>query len=125
MNIPTAAIAAPPVQSRIQELPVEQVRWEDFERLCARLIRYEAESAVGLGSVPSLRSSLHRSRSGFLLPPRLTLLALGFSLGLAPRLLNFPLDVHTSIVECACAVWKPLRPKIDPIVASIFIRTSR
>jgi hypothetical protein len=43
VNIPTAAIAALPVQSRIQELPVEQVRWEDFERLCARLIRYEAD----------------------------------------------------------------------------------
>jgi restriction endonuclease len=33
--------AACPV--RVQELPLEQLRWEDFERLCARLVRYEAD----------------------------------------------------------------------------------
>ena len=43
LNIPAAAAIAPPVQSRIQELPLEQLRWEYFERLCARLAGYEAD----------------------------------------------------------------------------------
>jgi hypothetical protein len=43
LNIPAAAAVAAPVQSRIQELPLEQLRWEYFERLCARLAGYEAD----------------------------------------------------------------------------------
>jgi hypothetical protein len=42
LEIPPTFVA-PPVQSRAQSLPVEQLRWEDFERLCVRLVRREAD----------------------------------------------------------------------------------
>lgn len=31
-----------PVETRLQELPLEKLKWEDFERLCLRLVRLEA-----------------------------------------------------------------------------------
>jgi len=34
---------APPVQSKLQDLPFEQITWQNFERLCLRLVRLEAE----------------------------------------------------------------------------------
>src|SRR4051795_12042976 len=33
----------PPVESRLQLLPIEKLKWEAFERLCARLARREAD----------------------------------------------------------------------------------
>ena len=33
----------PPVTTRQQELPLEELAWEDFERLCLRLARLEAD----------------------------------------------------------------------------------
>jgi NACHT domain len=43
LNVPAALAVAPPVQSRIQELPLEQLHWDDFERLCCRLVRFETD----------------------------------------------------------------------------------
>ncbi len=41
---PTAAEVPLPVQTRSQVLPVDRLAWEDFERLCLRLIELDAES---------------------------------------------------------------------------------
>ncbi len=43
LEIPASSSVAPPVETRLQELPLEQLDWEDFERLCVRLVRYEAD----------------------------------------------------------------------------------
>ncbi|MGI4742640.1 MAG: NACHT domain-containing protein, partial [Janthinobacterium lividum] len=36
--VPPAAVA-PPLDTKLQELPLEQLPWEDFERLCLRLVQ--------------------------------------------------------------------------------------
>lgn len=41
LEIPPKTIVNPPVKTRIQELPFEDLTWEDFERLCLRLVRLE------------------------------------------------------------------------------------
>lgn len=33
----------PPVSTRAQDLPLEELTWENFERLCLRLARLEAD----------------------------------------------------------------------------------
>lgn len=40
---PPSGVANPPVQTRSQHLPFEQLTWENFERLCLRLARLEAD----------------------------------------------------------------------------------
>lgn len=40
---PQQVVIAPPVQSKIQTLPFDQLTWENFERLCLRLVRAEAK----------------------------------------------------------------------------------
>ncbi len=40
---PTVCGVPPPVQTRHQVLPVDRLTWEDFERLCLRLLELEAE----------------------------------------------------------------------------------
>ena len=43
LEIPPSSRVAPPVQTKLQELPLERLGWEDFERLCVRLVRCEAD----------------------------------------------------------------------------------
>lgn len=38
---PPTSVVALPVHTRIQELPFEELSWQDFERLCLRLVRLE------------------------------------------------------------------------------------
>jgi len=40
---PSACVPSPPVETRQQELPFERLHWEDFEKLCLRLVRLEAD----------------------------------------------------------------------------------
>ncbi len=40
---PAARVAAPPARARLQELPFGDLSWNDFERLCLRIVRREAE----------------------------------------------------------------------------------
>ena len=40
---PTASGVLPPVETRDQLLPVDQLSWEDFERLCLRLLEQDAD----------------------------------------------------------------------------------
>ncbi|RZK28347.1 MAG: hypothetical protein EOO63_11475, partial [Hymenobacter sp.] len=38
--VPPAAITvAPPVETKLHDLPLNKLRWEDFERLCLRLVQ--------------------------------------------------------------------------------------
>jgi hypothetical protein len=39
---PPSGVDNPPVQTRLQELPLGELTWENFERLCLRLVRLEA-----------------------------------------------------------------------------------
>src|SRR5712692_7876128 len=43
LNTPPRTQVNPPVVTRAQELPFSELDWEDFERLCLRLVRSEAE----------------------------------------------------------------------------------
>jgi hypothetical protein len=43
LNTPPMTAVNPPVVTRAQELPFGELAWEDFERLCLRLARNEAE----------------------------------------------------------------------------------
>jgi hypothetical protein len=43
MNLPPDEVPAPPVATRPQVLPVDQLSWENFERLCLRLLEAESE----------------------------------------------------------------------------------
>lgn len=43
LNIPPASIVNPPVETRKQDLPFGELSWEDFERLCYRLARSNAD----------------------------------------------------------------------------------
>lgn len=36
---PSTSLIAPPINAMIDELPIEQLSWEDFERLCLRLVQ--------------------------------------------------------------------------------------
>jgi GTPase SAR1 family protein len=40
---PSKIVCLPPITTRLQELPFEKLTWENFERLCLRLVREEAE----------------------------------------------------------------------------------
>lgn len=40
---PSSPSVSPPVETRLQELPFGDLSWENFERLCLRLVRTEAE----------------------------------------------------------------------------------
>nr|QNO56865.1 hypothetical protein KGHFPOIM_00007 [Methanosarcinales archaeon ANME-1 ERB7] len=39
---PLSQVKKPPVETRLQELPFGELTWEDFERLCLRLVRLES-----------------------------------------------------------------------------------
>ena len=41
---PTAEYLPPPIQTTDQLLPIERLSWEDFERLCLRLLEIEADA---------------------------------------------------------------------------------
>ncbi|MED2918694.1 NACHT domain-containing protein [Bacillus thuringiensis] len=41
LETPSKTIIDPPVDTKIQELPFDELEWEDFERLCLRLVRLE------------------------------------------------------------------------------------
>ncbi len=43
LEAPLSSKVEPPVETRQQELPLDRLRWEDFERLCVRLVRHEAD----------------------------------------------------------------------------------
>lgn len=43
LALPAAALKLPPVVTRQQSLPISALAWEDFERLCVRLARNEAD----------------------------------------------------------------------------------
>jgi len=43
LDTPATAILRPPTTTQLQELPFRELTWEDFERLCLRLAREEAE----------------------------------------------------------------------------------
>ena len=43
LHCPPRSRCSPPVQTRAQELPFGELAWEDFERLCLRLARLEAD----------------------------------------------------------------------------------
>ena len=43
LETPPGSISPPPVVPRPQVLPLEGLAWEDFERLCVRLVRREAD----------------------------------------------------------------------------------
>lgn len=40
---PTSSQISPPVETRCQVLPVDHLAWEDFERLCLRLMEINAD----------------------------------------------------------------------------------
>ena len=40
---PTTDPISPPVDTRVQELPVNELTWENFEKLCLRIVRTEGE----------------------------------------------------------------------------------
>ena len=42
--LPPSSPPSPPVETRVGLLPVEALSWEDFERLCLRLLELEAET---------------------------------------------------------------------------------
>ena len=42
LETPPYSKVEPPINTRPQELPIEQLSWQDFERLCLRLVRKEA-----------------------------------------------------------------------------------
>src|SRR5262245_18282624 len=39
LELPPDTEVSPPVETRPQVLPLEQLDWDDFERLCLRLVR--------------------------------------------------------------------------------------
>ncbi|EAY28361.1 NACHT domain-containing protein [Microscilla marina] len=41
LHTPPASVIAPPVKTAIDELPIEQLSWEDFEKLCLRIVQIE------------------------------------------------------------------------------------
>ncbi len=43
LETPPTSEVEQPVRTNLQELPLDQLRWEDFERLCVRLVRHEAD----------------------------------------------------------------------------------
>ena len=43
LETPATSSVSPPVETREQELPFDQLSWEDFERLCLRLARSESD----------------------------------------------------------------------------------
>ena len=42
LHTPPSQVPDPPVEARAQSLPFEKLHWEDFEKLCYRLVRLEA-----------------------------------------------------------------------------------
>ena len=42
LYIPPSSAIQPPVETRLQTLPFDQLSWQDFERLCHRLVRLES-----------------------------------------------------------------------------------
>lgn len=43
LNTPSTSTVKPPVDTRAMELPFDELHWEDFEKLCARLVKLEAQ----------------------------------------------------------------------------------
>lgn len=41
---PNSIVDEPPIETRLQDLPVEKLTWENFERLCLRLSGKNAEA---------------------------------------------------------------------------------
>lgn len=46
LSPPRSLVKTPPVETRIQELPYDKLEWDNFERLCARLVVCEADVEV-------------------------------------------------------------------------------
>jgi hypothetical protein len=43
LEVPSQSLVRPPVETLAQSLPFEELAWEDFEKLCLRLARLEAD----------------------------------------------------------------------------------
>lgn len=43
LETPPSSVVNPPVKTRVQELPFGELAWKDFEKLCLRLVRLEAD----------------------------------------------------------------------------------
>jgi len=43
LEVPPSTEVSPPVEPKKQELPFSELAWEDFEKLCLRLVRLEAD----------------------------------------------------------------------------------
>lgn len=43
LNTPSVSTVKPPVFTRAMELPFDELLWEDFEKLCVRLVKLEAQ----------------------------------------------------------------------------------
>jgi tetratricopeptide (TPR) repeat protein len=41
LNTPSSSNIEPPIDNKKHELPIEQLRWEDFEKLCLRIVQIE------------------------------------------------------------------------------------
>lgn len=56
LSLPPSGTVSPPVSTRPQVLPVHRLGWEDFERLCLRLLRHtqEIEQALAPGASASV-----------------------------------------------------------------------
>lgn len=42
LETPPSSKVSPPVQTKLQELPFSELSWEDFEKLCLRLVKLDA-----------------------------------------------------------------------------------
>ncbi len=58
LSLPPTCSVSPPVSTRIQILPVHQLEWENFERLCLRLLRHKQE--VEKVVIPGVSASVTR-----------------------------------------------------------------
>src|SRR5688572_15416463 len=43
LETPPSSLVQPPTLTRIQALPFSELTWEDFERLCLRLVRLDSD----------------------------------------------------------------------------------
>lgn len=43
LEIPSSTSVIPPIETRYQHLPISELEWEDFEKLCLRLVRTQSD----------------------------------------------------------------------------------
>ena len=55
---PTASDVPPPVQTRLQLLPIGSLTWEDFERLCLRLLELDTELVHVSATNPAVEATM-------------------------------------------------------------------